>query len=92
MSSTQAKSKKKVKPIFCRVCKKYFPISEKEFRDAGHYHNDEKSHLLEPDVGRSSKRHSKALRAETDRLIRKAEARKKKEADDGIINADLDPV
>lgn len=89
------KRKKEIKPLFCRVCKRYFPISEKEFRAAGHYPNDERPHLLEPNLGRSSRRYDRALKRDTNLRIAVAEAKQRqkerKEALDGD-HADPDPV
>lgn len=78
MPATRSKSKKP--EIFCRVCKKYFRMTEKEFKELGHFPNDEKPHLLEPDLGRSSKRHSVAMRKDNDRVLRVALSKQKKEA------------
>lgn len=64
--------------IFCRVCKEHIEVkSSKEFKEGGHFPNDEKSHLLEPNLGRSSRRHSKAARRDADLQRAVAEAKQK---------------
>jgi hypothetical protein len=49
--------------IYCHVCKRYIEVSSvKEFRESGHYQDVQMSHLPEPNVGKSMKRHSEAVR------------------------------
>ena len=71
--------KKKNTRLFCVVCKKWFVVhDEKEFRNSGHYiDSPDGKHLLEPDLGKSTVRHRRAVQVDKDRQIMRAKARKK---------------
>jgi hypothetical protein len=75
--------KKKNTRLFCVVCKKWFVVhDEKEFRNSGHYVDAPNGkHLLEPDLGRSTVRHRRAVIKDQDvRVARQKAARKERES------------
>lgn len=64
--------------IFCVVCKHQITVKdEREFRALGHFVDQaEGKHLLKPNLGKSTRRHNKAVKADEDRQIRIAEIRR----------------
>jgi len=66
--------------IYCTVCKEWIKVHDaKEFRNKGHFEG-KNTHLLAPNIGKSTRRYDRAVKRDMDRQIARAEAKKRDEA------------